>query len=65
LHDVDEDWVSIAFQGGAWGEENQSGITIRFLYYTSTSSRDFVASRQKITGLTHLSAMPVYFKKFV
>jgi hypothetical protein len=57
--------LTISALGGMWFDGNQVGVALRNLYNTLANTSDGIASRQKITGLTHLSAMPVYFKKFV
>lgn len=62
-HDVDEDMVTIPIHGGRWIGVEGSGVFDRAMDDANDQATYIVASK-KITGLTHLSVMPVYFIRF-
>ena len=63
-HDVDEDMRTIPIHGGRWIGDEGSGVFDRAMDDAPDHDTYIVASRKKITGLTHLSVMPVYFIRF-
>lgn len=62
-HDVDEDMRIIPIHGGRWIGGITAGVFDRAMDDAPDHDTYIVASK-KITGLTHLSVMPVYFIRF-
>ena len=47
LHDVDEDKTTNARQGGRWDSNSSTGIALRNMFNSPTSSGEIVASMKK------------------
>ena len=62
-HDVDEDKLTIPIHAGRWLAGENGGVFGKAMDDAPDYVANIVASK-KITGLTHLSVMPVYFIRF-
>lgn len=65
LHDVDEDETTIVRQGGRWDSDSSTGIALRNMFNSSTSSGEIVASMKKKINRTYTPFGDAYYANVV